>query len=170
MLYRLIFSNFLFLFLSSCSNSFFKDDLSFLLDVEKVEIENSKTLDEWAGMQGDGFILEVYDLSEKTIQAFENKSSKELPDKKEKDENWQKYNWTTPPVDISFNEVFIMCLNYSSDNQELKNQLNEIKKLIEKEGVYYSFYYKPDKENPQYVQLFILDSKSRKLYMIDQQI
>lgn len=171
MLYRLIFSTFLFLFLSSCSTSFFKDDLSLKLDIEKVEIENSKTLDEWAGMQGDGFILEVYDLSEKTIQDFENKSSKELPDKKEKDENWQKYNWSKTPVDSSFNKVFIMCLNYSSDNQELKTQLNEIGKLIEREdGAYYSFYYKPDKENPQNVQLFILDSKNRKLYAIDQQI
>lgn len=170
MLYRLICSVFLSLFLSSCNTSFFKGDLSPILGLEKVEIENSQTLDEWAGAQGDGFILEVYELSEKTVQAFINQSVKNLPNKKEEGKNWQKYNWSKAPVDSSYNEVFIMCLNYSSDSEKLKTQLNEIKKLIEKEGVYYSFYYRPDKENPQNAQLFILDVQSRKLYAIDQQI
>ncbi|MDB5232744.1 MAG: hypothetical protein JWN76_3549 [Chitinophagaceae bacterium] len=168
--YRLIFSAFLFLFLSSCNTSFIKDDLSSILGVEKVEIENRQTLDEWAGKQGDGFILEVYELSEKTVQTFIKQSSKNLPDKKEEGKNWQKYNWNKAPVDSSYNEVFIMCLNYSSDSEKLKVQLNEIKKVMENEGVYYSFYYRPDKENPQNVQLFILDVQSRKLYTIDQQI
>lgn len=170
MFYRLIFSAFLFLFLSSCNTSFFKDDLSQILGVEKVEIENIQTLDEWAGTQGDGFVLEVYELSEKTVATFINQSSKNLPDKKEENKNWQKYNWNKTPVDSSFSEIFMMCLNYSSDSQELKAQLNEIKQLIEKEGLYYSFYYRPDKENPQNVQLFILDIQNRKLYTIDQQI
>jgi hypothetical protein len=156
--------------LSSCNTSFFKDDLSQILGVEKVEIKNSQTLDEWAGMQGDGFILEIYDLSEKTVQAFKDKPLKNLPDKKEEGKEWKKYNWSTFPVDSSYNEVFIMCLNYSSDSEKLKVQLNEIKKLMGKEEVYYSFYYRPDKNNPQNVQLFILDIQSRKLYTIDQQI
>lgn len=168
--YRLLFNAFFFLFLSSCNTSFFKDDLTSILGVEKVEIENSQTLDEWAGAQGDGFILEVYELSEKTVQAFINLSSKNLPNKKEEDKKWQKYDWRKVPVDSSYNEVFIMCLNYSSDRKKLKVQLNEIKKLMEKEGVYYSFYYRPNKENPQNVQLFILNVQSRKFYAIDQQI
>ncbi len=170
MFYKLIFSTFSILFLSSCNTSFFKEDLSAIVGVEKVEIENSQTFDEWAGIQGDGFILEVYEFSDKTVQTFIDQSTKKLPDKKEKDKNWQKYNWRIEPVDSSFNEIFIMCLNYYSDNQKLKIQLNEIKELIKKEKVYYSFYYRPDKENPQNVQLFILDTKSRKLYAIDQQI
>lgn len=168
--YRLIFIIFLCLFLSSCNSLFFKDALSPILGVEKVEVENSQTLDEWAGVQGDGFILEVYELSEKTVQSFIKQSSKKLPDKKEKNKNWRKYDWSKTPIDSSYNEVFITCLNYSSNSKKLKAQLNEIKKLIEKEGVYYSFYYRPDKENPQAVQLFILDVQSRKFYAVDQQI
>ena len=170
MLYRLIFCTFLFLFVSSCNTSFFKDDLSQILGVEKVEIENSQMLDEWAGTQGDGFILEVYELSEKTVQTFIDQSSKNLPDKKDEGKDWQKYNWSKAPVDSSYNEVFIICLNYSGNSEKLKVQLNEIKKVMENERVYYSFYYRPDKENPQNVQLFILDVQSRKLYTIDQQI
>jgi phage-related protein len=170
MFYKLILSVFPLIFLSSCNTSFLKDDLSSILGMEKVEIENNQTLDDWAGNQGEGFILEVYELSEKTVQTFINQSSKRLPDKKEKVKNWQKYDWRIVPVDSSFNEVFIMCLNYSSDNQKLKTQLDEIKLLIKNEKVYYSFYYRPDKENPQNAQLFILDTKSRKFYAIDQQI
>ncbi|RZJ91412.1 MAG: hypothetical protein EOO20_05145 [Chryseobacterium sp.] len=168
--YRLIFIVFLCLFLSSCNVFFFKDALSPILGVEKVEVENSQTLDEWAGVQGDGFILEVYELSEKTVQSFIKQSSKNLPDKKEKNKNWRKYDWSKTPIDSSYNEVFIMSLNYSSNSEKLKVQLNEMRKLIEKEGVYYSFFYRPDKENPQAVQLFILDVQSRKFYAIDQQI
>jgi len=170
MLYRIIFSVFLFLFLSSCNTSFFKNDLSQIFGVEKIEIENIQTFDEWAGMQGDGFVLEVYTLSGKTMQAFKDNPLKNLPDKKEEGKEWQKYNWSTFPIDSSYNEVFIVCLNYSSNSRKLKVKLNEIKRLIEKEGVYYSFYYRPDKDNPQNVQLFILDVQNRKFYAIDQQI
>lgn len=168
--YRIIFSVFLFLFLSSCNLSYFKNDLSQILGVDKIEIENIQTFNEWGGFQGDGYILEIYTLSEKTIQAFKNNPLKNLPDKKEEGKEWQKYNWSTFPIDSSYNEVFIMCLNYSGYGKKLKVKLDEIKRLIEKEGVYYSFYYSPDKVNPQDVQLFILDVQNRKLYAIDSQI
>lgn len=170
MSHRLVFIYFLFFLLSSCNNYFYKNDLPLILGIENVEIKNSQRIDEWAGMHGDGFILEIYELSETTIQAFINRSSKNIPNKKENGKIWKKYNWSKIPIDSSFREIFIMCLNYSSDNQKLKAQLNEIKKLIEKEGVYCSFYYRPDSENPQNVQLFILDVKGKKIYAIDQQI
>ena len=63
-----------------------------------------------------------------------------------------------------------MCLNYASNNDKIKSQLKEIKEILKKGGVYYSFYYRPDKENPQNVQLFILDIQSKKIYAIDQQV
>lgn len=168
--YRIIFSVFLFLFLSSCNLSYFKKDLSQILGVEKKEIKNIQNFNEIAGIQGEGYILEIYTLSEKAIQAFKNNPLKNLPDKQEEGKEWQKYNWSTFPIDSSYNEVFIMCLNYSGYGKKLKVKLDEIKRLIEKEGVYYSFYYSPDKVNPQDVQLFILDVQNRKLYAIDSQI
>jgi hypothetical protein len=115
-------------------------------------------------------MLEIYILSENTIQEFKNNSLKKLPQKNEKDKNWQKYDWSKKPIDSSFNEIFVLCLNYSTDNQKLKVKIEEIKKLKRKGEIYYSFYYRPDKENPQNAQLFILDIQNRKLYAIDQQI
>jgi len=155
-----------FLLLLGCDIPFFKNDLPFILDVEKVEINNIQVFDEWGGWQGDGFTLEVYRLSEKTIQCFINKSSKNLPLKK----GYQKYNWTKTPIDSSYEEIFIMCLNYHSYNEKIELQLNKIKELIKKKEIYYSFYYKPDKNNPQNVQFFILDTQKGTLYVIDQQI
>jgi len=168
--YRIIFSVFLFLFLSSCNLSYFKKDLSQILGVEKKEIKNIQNFNEIAGIQGEGYILEIYTLSEKAIQAFKNNPLRNLPDKQEEGKEWHKYNWSTFPIDSSYSEVFNMCLYNSGYNKKLTVKLNEIKRLIEKEGVYYSFYYSPDKVNPQDAQLFILDVQNRKLYAIDSQV
>jgi hypothetical protein len=170
MRYILIFIAFFSLFFNSCNTSFIKNDLSHVLGIKKVEIVNSQKIDEWAGIHGDGVILEIYELSEKTVKTFEKESVKNLPDNKN-GKGWQKYNWNTLPIDTSYHEVFIMCLNYYSNSGELQILLNEINKLIEEnKNIYYSFYYRPNKENPQNVQLFILDIENRKLYAIDQQI
>ena len=151
--------------LLGCQSSVFKKEVSELLNVNNAEIVNSKGTDEFGGF-GEGYTIEVYELSDKTIKDFENKKTKELPVKKD-DSTWQKKDWSKTPIDSSFSEIFIMGLNYSSGNKKIETELKEIKQLVEKSEVYYSFYYKPDKENPQDVQLFILDVPSRKLYTIE---
>ena len=160
----------IFLAHSSCSTSYFKNDLSKILGIKDVEIENSQLFEEWAGVQGDGFILEIYTLSEKSVQSFEETSNKELPSKMGKNNIWHKYDWSSIPVDSSYSEIFIVCLNYFSSSDTIKIQLRKIQEIMCKEDVYYSFYYKPNKDNPQSVQLFVLDIQYRKLYAIDQQI
>ena len=85
--YRIIFSGFLFLFLSSCNLSYFKNDLSQILGVEKKELKNIQNFNEISGIQGEGYILEIYTLSEKAIQAFKNNPIRNLPDKQERVKN-----------------------------------------------------------------------------------
>jgi hypothetical protein len=169
MLHKLIIGAFVVLFLNSCSTSFFEDNLSQILGVQ-AEIENVQTFNESAGIHGDGFILEKYKLSEKTIKTFIEKPFQDLPDKTEGGKHYQKYNWSKDAIDSSYNEIFIMCLNYASDNEKIKVQLNEINNVLKKKEIYYSFYFIPNKENPQNVQLFILDVQCQRLYAIDQQI
>ena len=65
----------------SCQNNFFKKDLSKILGNEDVEIEKSHSTDEFGGF-GEGYTLEIYELSYKTVQTFINANSKVLPDKK----------------------------------------------------------------------------------------
>lgn len=154
--------------LISCQSTVFKNDISKLLNVSDAEITSSKGIDEFGGY-GEGYSIEVYQLSEKTILDFKDNLVKKLPMKKDTD-IWQKKDWSYTPIDSSFKEIFIMGLNYSSGNKKIEAELNEIKLLIEKSKVYYSFYFKPDIESPQEIQLFILDEQSRKLYVIEMDI
>jgi hypothetical protein len=170
MLYKSIICVFILSTLNSCNTSLFKNNLSQILGIKKVEIENSYIFDEWAGPHGDGFILEIYKLSEITIQNFISTSNKILPEKTEKNKNWQKQNWSILPIDSSYNEVFIMGLNYMPNDKKIKAQLEIINKVAFKKGVFCSFYYSPNKENPRQLQLFLLDVQSKKLYMIEQKL
>ena len=155
-------------FLISCQSKVYKDDLPKILGVEDVKITNSQGIDEFAGF-GEGYTLEIYELSESTINAFINDASKILPEKNGTAAGWLKHDWRSTPMDSSYIEIFNICLNYYSGNRKLEGLIVEIKKVLQKPDVYYSFYYKPDKDSPQDVLLFILDLQSRKLYIMDQQ-
>lgn len=157
--------------LFGCQSNVFKDDLPKILGVSNVEIQDSQGTDEFGGF-GEGYTLEVYELSEKTVKAFINLTAKNLPDKKEEGKNWEKHDWSKTPIDTSYNGVLSLVLNYRSSTK-LENQLNDIKKLLEKPDVYYSFYYYSNEEVKEYIedaQFFILDVQSRKLYTIESNI
>jgi len=166
-IWRYLFLISLLLGLSNCSKPFFKNELSQILGVDKIEIKDVHIVtDEFAGF-GKSYSMEIYDLSDNTIYTFINEPSKQLPDKKEIGKKWQKHLWSETAVDSGYNEIFGMALNYYNGDKKLENQLNEIKQLLGKTGVYYSFYYYPNKDNPNHVQLFVLDTEMKKFYAID---
>ena len=155
---------FLIYFLSVGCSSTNKDDVSYILDVKSTDIELSKETSDFGGF-GEGYSLEVYVLSRKAIQSFVNKSNRILPKKKDP-KKWHKYDWNTYPVDSSYNEVFTMGLNYSNGDLKLERYLLGIKKTLSTPNIYCAFYYKPDERNPQDIELYILDIKTGKLYLI----
>lgn len=156
-------------FMISCQGSSFKEDLHNILGVTDVEIIENKTTNEFGGFS-EGHTIEVYGLSQSTMHNFLELSAKKLPEKLKKEQTWQKHDWSKTPVDSSYNEIFALCLNYSSGNIKLEEQLNEIKKVLNKSDVYYSFYFKPDKTNPEDVVLFILEPRNGKLYIVESNI
>jgi len=158
----------LFLSLNSCDTLVFKDELPKLLGVNKVEIISNRAIEDIPSTFGEGYGIEVYELSQNTVQSFLNRTSKVLPEKAE--EKWQKYDWNKVPVDNSFSEVFDVALNYYNRDKALETQLNIIKKILIQGNAYCAFYYKPDRDNPQNVQFFILNLQDRKLYIIDSNI
>src|SRR5690348_2484153 len=97
----------LLLFLISCGNRVFKNELPQVLKVDKVEIEDGQNIDIYGGF-GEGYTLEVYELSENTVQAFINNVSKALPNKKEDSIIWKKYDWTKSPFDSAYVEIAVM--------------------------------------------------------------
>jgi hypothetical protein len=154
---------------NSCSYSFEKD-LRKILGLSHIKINNKQEFSEWKGFQGDGFILEIYDLSEETVNNFDNLSLKRLPNKKEENKKWRKHDWYLFPIDSSYNEIFIMCLNYHSNSEEINCKLKQIKQLMRTNKFYCSFYYNSIQQNINSVQLFLLDVSEYKLYVIDQQL
>ncbi len=152
-----------------CNKPLFKEKLPEILGIPDVEILNNNTITDVFGGFGEGYTLEVYELSKETVEAFVTESNKRLPDKK----NWQKRDWSQTPIDTSYNEVWVMALNYYSSDKKLENHLSEIKQLVESTRAYYSFYYNPNEEVKEYiedVQLFILDTESKQLYIIESNI
>ncbi len=166
---NLILLTFVIVFFGSCQNKYFEKDLPKLMNVENIEIVNVQTLDEWGGSQGDGFILEVYELSQHTVDSFIKRTYKKLPEKENR-ESWFKYDWSKVPIDTSYIEIQTMTLNYSASNEKLNKILNEIKTVLNKKETYNAFYYKPNKENPNNVEMFVLDTETNKFYAIDQQL
>lgn len=157
----------IFFSLGSCDTLVFKNELPEILGVNKIEIVANEVIADISSTFGEGYGMEVYELSESTVQAFLNMTSKTLPDKGEK---WQKHDWSKVPIDNSFSEVLDVALGYYNRDKDLETHLNAIKKMLVQGNAYYSFYYKPDRDNPQNVQLFVLDIQKKKLYAIDSNI
>ncbi|PWG77918.1 hypothetical protein [Pararcticibacter amylolyticus] len=149
--------------ISGCQSSYFKDDLPQILGVEQVDIERVSSKDDFGGF-GEGYTIEKYKLKKVTIDEFYRVRSKLLPFK---DGGWQRYGWSKTPIDSLFKEVIYMPLEYYNGNKKLEPVLQHVKKALEQADVYYAFYYKPDRLNPQSVQLFVVDIQSRELYAID---
>ena len=154
----------LFIFFISCTGNVYEKDLKEILHVNSVEIEESYSLDEGGGVRGDGYVIEVYKLSENTIKLFKSNSQKTLP---VIDSEWLKQDWASFPIDSNFNEVKSTVLDYSAFNEELGNVINELQKIVIKENSFYAFYCKPDTLSPFNVRFFILDVTDRKLYIVE---
>jgi len=151
--------------------SYFKEDLPIILDLDmsKVEIVNSQELMTWSGFQGEGLILDIYFLSEKTTDNFLLKTNKQLSPKKERSD-WQQFGWEQTPMDSSImNYLTEYCLTYCMDEPEINAYIDEIKKTLNRCNIYFSFYYRPNKENPCNIQFFVFDTENKILYAMDMQ-
>lgn len=155
--------------MTACDNNVFENNLTKIFDVDNKELRFVQGIDRFGGF-GEGFTLEEYDLSEKALDIFMRKDSKALPENEEVGSNWKRKDWDITPIDSVYNQLFLMCLSYSDGSLELKTKLDEIKQVLKKAKVYYSFYYRPDKDNPQDVRLYVLDTQTRRVYVIESNI
>lgn len=146
----------------SCQHLLYKDKLDQILGINQINIEASKQIDEIGGF-GEGKTIEIYTLSEATINNFINQSDKILPNKN----NWFKYDWTQGNINSFCKPIIDLSLNYKGET-EIEDQLAEIKKSIPNANMYISFYYnEKDIELSTQAQLMILDLETKNLYIID---
>lgn len=152
------------IFLFACKEGKYKKDLCYILGINNVEGKLEKNIDKFAGF-GEFYIIEIYDLSDRTIDSFINRSDKLLPEKEE----YKNRKWESTPFDSTYKEIINMALNYYDGNKTIIQLQQEIQNIISDKNNYYSFYYKPDIYNPQYVQLFILDLYKKRIFIIESQ-
>lgn len=157
------------IFLDSCSNRVFEHQIAYLLGVKNTKVEIIFTSESFGGF-GEGYTLEVYKISEKTGESFIKKSSKVLPDKNLKGQNWHKSNWQKNPIKKSELKKLEIIFDYRS-NSQLTEKIDKIKNLIDKKDkhIFYAYYYKPDSENKDYIEdaeLFIIDLSDKKFYAL----
>lgn len=156
----------IFLFISSlffsCQNLVYKDKLPQILGIPQIDIESSKQIDEFGGF-GEGKTIEIYTLSETTVNNFINQSNKILPNKN----NWFKCDWTCNNTDTVYKPIIDLSLKYRGGT-EIENYLAIISQLISNPNVFLSFYYnEKEVELSTQAQLMVLNVKTRKLYIID---
>jgi len=156
-------------YLSSCQDFVFEKELNKLLGVTNAVVKQRTIFEEVGGVHGEGYAIEVYKLSEGTIENFNKNTDKTLRIK-DNSTAWKKYGFKQTPIDTSFNEVTSMIIDYSAGEGKLKEGIDTIKKAMKTKGNYYSFYYKPDKDNPYHVLFFLLDMNKNTLYVVDQHI
>lgn len=149
----------------SCQRKAFQSDILYILNMEAKEIKCLSAYHQFGGF-GEGFILEEYSLSPRVVTDFLYPTDKILPNKKTTN-LWQKFDWKQGPLNEFSEELFLMCLSYEDGNKNITQQLNDLRQLVEYSWVYYSFYYQPTLEAPETVQMFILDTRSKKIYAIE---
>lgn len=130
------FKSFLYLLLFySCTNQVFKSEIPAWLNIEDVEISNSKTFDEYGGF-GEGITIEIYTLSLKTIQVFEKNKNIILPEKI----GWSKFNWMKTNSNSMLQKIDFI-FNYHGENNYINNNIQQIKTLSLDRNSYVALYY-----------------------------
>jgi hypothetical protein len=152
----------------ACEQPIFKSKICALINVKNCVAHSVESINQFGGF-GEGFILEIYEISEESAIEFINDPSKKLPDP-EGDATWEKVNWLNSALDSSHIGLISMTLHYSNGNAELKKKLSKIEELIGANNVFHAFYCKPDLDNPQDTQLFVLDCNTRRMYVIESSI
>ncbi|MDD4529401.1 MAG: hypothetical protein PHX48_05925 [Bacteroidales bacterium] len=147
-----------------CTTYYFKDDLNSILGVENVEIESKTIYDEFGGLHGEKIVLEEYKLSDKTISEFTNNIASQKEFKyKDKEIKWQQV-----PIVTNYQTALSRIIDYKTTDSELYIKIEQIKALIQMPNTYYSLVF--DEEDDDYVQLFVMDFKTKTLFTIDQQM
>jgi len=163
---KLLYNLFFIVILTACNNNMSENEIVEIFKLNDDDLKFIDSSDRFGGF-GEGFSLEEYEISKKATLIFLNDNNKNLPIN---NLGLKKIDWKVTPVNDSYDELFIMCLNYSNGNNVLEDKLDEIKTILKGKDVYYSFYYKSEIINPTDAKLFILDIKTRRVYVIESNI
>ncbi len=144
-----------------CSNPYSKE-LHNLLNVKNVNIRNV-TIIEDCMFCSEGITICMYRIDETAIEEFIC-NDKIMPCNE--DTSWKVFGWYQTPIDTTYKYVF-QHLNYKS-TKKIEKVLEDIKNVLQKDNVYYSFYIRKFGVNydPLEAQIFVLDLQDKMLYIV----
>lgn len=153
----------------SCSfYNFFKynprkdTEIANILGIDSVAIVDFDYHEDWNFKDYD--IIEVYLLSDVTINKFIMNSSLVLSDRYHESHLWEKINWCITPIDFAkWNNIYDMIFLPNRENPKYNKWLEEIRQTLKTPDNFYSFYYKDDGAS---VSFYTLNSKNKKLFCL----
>lgn len=138
------------------------EDVAEILGIDSVEIISVDFLESWNIQDYD--VVEVYQLSDVTINTFLMNSSPILYDKYYESQLWEKSNWRKTPIALpQWDEIYNAFINVVRENNKHNELIQDILKILKEPGSFYSFYLK---KNRAAVTFFVLDIKNRCLYCL----
>jgi len=141
-----------------------------LRSVLGVNVEIKKKIlydDSWSGIQGEGFTIYGYELSEETIERFINNKEKSFFSQSLQDQDWKSYGWESTPVKNEYEEISNMLTTYWNGHSKQQAIVNKIKPILNNVGSYYAFRSKGGIEYPSFVKFFLINPTEKMLYVFE---
>jgi len=150
------------IFLTSCSEG--KLDLKDVLGTEIDLINKDYEYGDYLTFSGEGYAGLLYSLSDTEMNSVINKiSSQELPLEKEL---FKRQFWTKTPINKKSEDVVSLISSYHSKDKEFLKFQKELKSIITNNDNYFSYYYKETEGNIYDIELYLLDTKNNKIYIV----
>lgn len=121
---------------------------------------------------GDGYSFRAYELPTDIRNSFKAPDQKlltEFPKQPFSSNGWSVQPWKEAPLTPSFNQYIEFALsNYDERNESsLSPYFKAIREALSSKGTFYSFFSRGNEQCPQDIDLFIVDLKNNRLYIIN---
>ena len=102
-----------------------------------------------------------------TIQSFIDRDKSLFPvDKK----GFIVKRWVKNPITVEEKEIEELVTTYFIKDEKSKRYQDDITKLLKSDRGYYSYYFKSIDESINYVLFFLVDTDTKKLYVVNTEI
>lgn len=150
----------------SCDKNYHDELIFKISDIENPEYKILDSEEEFSS-GGEGFYFCIYELDNATLELLtKNINQQKSIVKPEYREDWNALEWSKTPIKNEDINLFNYCFEYSKSEKFKKNVLEKISPNDSQN--YYCGFYKDDKKEPYYCDLFIFVPKEKKIYFISQ--
>lgn len=155
-------------FLVGCGNFMYNnDELKDILGVDVKVQSKLYSYEEISGMQGEGYILNQYLLSDETVVQFKDlKDKQSFPKMNSYKKGWELLTWNN----FSFynsNILNLLTVFEQHNNTELLEKVRELKMDITQKDNFYSIFYKDSLNDPYAVEFYILNPHTKTLWVVN---